>query len=171
MPIGGKDAFLSKVTFRRESNWYSKTKQELKNMATIEERYRGDQCSKCHLVIYCTHIGKRCDRFSSLVKGATEQKEIDDAELAEVKKQRDEYYDELISKRQRIAELESFVERATALIEAEKAYREHLEAKEKNIINKAWRWMEENQAHIISESGVWLMWTAFEDAFRKAMEE
>ena len=41
MPTGGKDAFLSKVTFRRESDWYSKTKQqlkELKNMATIEER-------------------------------------------------------------------------------------------------------------------------------------
>ena len=38
MPIGGKDAFLSKVTFRRESKWYSKTKQELKDMATIEER-------------------------------------------------------------------------------------------------------------------------------------
>ena len=35
MPIGGKDAFLSKVTFRRESNWYSKTKQELKDMARI----------------------------------------------------------------------------------------------------------------------------------------
>ena len=40
MPIGGKDAFLSKVTFRRESKWYSKTKQELKDMATIEERAR-----------------------------------------------------------------------------------------------------------------------------------
>ena len=38
MPIGGKDAFLSKVTFRRESKWYSKTKQELKDMATIEKR-------------------------------------------------------------------------------------------------------------------------------------
>ena len=38
MPIGGKDAFLSKVTFRRESKWYSKTKQELKDMETIEER-------------------------------------------------------------------------------------------------------------------------------------
>ena len=38
MPIGGKDDFLSKVTFRRESKWYSKTKQELKDMATIEER-------------------------------------------------------------------------------------------------------------------------------------
>ena len=38
MPIGGKDAFLSKVTFRRESKWYSKTKRELKDMATIEKR-------------------------------------------------------------------------------------------------------------------------------------
>ena len=38
MAIGGKDAFLSKVTFRRESKWYSKTKQELKDMATIEKR-------------------------------------------------------------------------------------------------------------------------------------
>ena len=38
MPIGGKDAFLSKVTFRRESKWYSKTKQGLKDMATIEKR-------------------------------------------------------------------------------------------------------------------------------------
>ena len=38
MPIGGKDAFLSKVTFRQESKWYSKTKQELKDMATIEKR-------------------------------------------------------------------------------------------------------------------------------------
>ena len=37
MPIGGKDAFLSKVTFRRESKWYSKTKQELKDMTTIEK--------------------------------------------------------------------------------------------------------------------------------------
>ena len=40
MPIGGKDAFLSKVTFRRESKWYSKTKQELKDMEAIEERAR-----------------------------------------------------------------------------------------------------------------------------------
>ena len=38
MAIGGKDAFLSKVTFRRESKWYSKTKQDLKDMATIKER-------------------------------------------------------------------------------------------------------------------------------------
>lgn len=40
MPIGGKEAFLSKVTFRRESNWVSKTKQMLKDMKTIEERAR-----------------------------------------------------------------------------------------------------------------------------------
>ena len=32
MPIGGKDAFLSKVTFRRESDWYSKTKQQLEEL-------------------------------------------------------------------------------------------------------------------------------------------
>lgn len=40
MPIGGKDAFLSKVIFRRESNWYSKTKQMLKDMETIEEYWK-----------------------------------------------------------------------------------------------------------------------------------
>ena len=38
MPIGGKDAFLSKVTFRRESKWYSKTKQELKDMEKKKKR-------------------------------------------------------------------------------------------------------------------------------------
>lgn len=37
MPKGGKEAFLSKVTFRRESNWYSNTKQMLKDMKTTEE--------------------------------------------------------------------------------------------------------------------------------------
>lgn len=83
------------------------------------------------------------------IKGATEQKAI---------------YEK------RIAELESFVERATKLIEAEKAFREHLEAKEKKQIDKACEWLEENQAHIVSESGVWLMWTAFLKDFRKAME-
>lgn len=43
----------------------------------------------------------------SYIKCATEQKAIDDAELAEIKRQRDAYYDELLSKRQRIAELEA----------------------------------------------------------------
>ena len=70
MPIGGKDAFLSKVTFRRESNWYSKTKQELKNMATIEERaikYAYDEW-----VLDLVDVAK--DAYET---GATEQKAID----------------------------------------------------------------------------------------------
>ena len=64
MPIGGKDAFLSKVTFRRESKWYSKTKQELKelkNMETIEERAK-----EAGIVSQYGYI-----------QGATEQKAID----------------------------------------------------------------------------------------------
>ena len=74
MPKGGKDAFLSKVTFRRESNWYSKTKQELKNMATIEERakeagivsqYKSDYRYDIRSVEY------------GYIQGATEQKAID----------------------------------------------------------------------------------------------
>ena len=73
MPIGGKDAFLSKVTFRRESDWYSKTKQqlkELKNMATIEERaikYAYDEW-----VLDLVDVAK--DAYET---GATEQKNID----------------------------------------------------------------------------------------------
>ena len=73
MPIGGKDAFLSKVTFRRESDWYSKTKQqlkELKNMATIEERaikYAYDEW-----VLDLVDVAK--DAYET---GATEQKAID----------------------------------------------------------------------------------------------
>ena len=70
MPIGGKDAFLSKVTFRRESKWYSKTKQELKDMATIEERAK------------LASEGYEDDGYSSgmymgYVVGAKEQMEID----------------------------------------------------------------------------------------------
>ena len=45
---------------------------------------------------------------------------------------------------ERIAKLESFVERATKLIEAEKAFREHLETKEKKLIDKACKWIKEN---------------------------
>ena len=73
MPTGGKDAFLSKVTFRRESDWYSKTKQqlkELKNMATIEERaikYAYDEW-----VLDLVDVAK--DAYET---GATEQKNID----------------------------------------------------------------------------------------------
>ena len=77
MPIGGKDAFLSKVTFRRESNWYSKTKQELKDMATIEER------AEKHAVQFDKEIGSH--HYSYCI-GAKEQKAIDDAELAKLKK-------------------------------------------------------------------------------------
>lgn len=47
-------------------------------MTQIEERYRKEQCSKCHLNNYCRQIEKekRCDRFISLVKGATDQDPI-----------------------------------------------------------------------------------------------
>ena len=78
MPIGGKDAFLSKVTFRRESKWYSKTKQELKDMETIEERaklasegYEDD--------------GYSAGMYMGYVVGAKEQKAIDDAKLLKLK--------------------------------------------------------------------------------------
>ena len=78
MPIGGKDAFLSKVTFRRESKWYSKTKQELKDMATIEERAK------------LASEGYEDDGYSSgmymgYVVGAKEQKAIDEAKLLKLK--------------------------------------------------------------------------------------
>lgn len=46
MPKGGKDAFVSKVTFRRESDWVSKTKQMLKNM-TKEQLKNG--IIVCHM--------------------------------------------------------------------------------------------------------------------------
>ena len=47
MPIGGKDAFLSKVTFRRESKWYSKTKQELKRYGN--DRRKSQYCCMANL--------------------------------------------------------------------------------------------------------------------------
>lgn len=70
MPKGGKDAFLSKVTFRRESDWYSKTKQqlkELKNMATIEERAKE----------YAPDPFLSALERNAYIAGATEQKAID----------------------------------------------------------------------------------------------
>ena len=76
MPIGGKDAFLSKVTFRRESKWYSKTKQELKelkNMATIEERAK--EYSLKDFDGYYTGREKAVEE--GYIAGATEQREID----------------------------------------------------------------------------------------------
>lgn len=82
MPIGGKDAFLSKVTFRRESKWYSKTKQELKDMETIEERakYAGIVCQYKSDYRYDPRSVE-----SGYMQGAIEQKAIDDAELSKLK--------------------------------------------------------------------------------------
>lgn len=80
MAIGGKDAFLSKVTFRRESNWYSKTKQELKNMTTIEERE--DNFAKKEIPnnngTALWRSGYREGLKVGYHFGATEQREIDD---------------------------------------------------------------------------------------------
>ena len=76
MPIGGKDAFLSKVTFRRESDWYSKTKQqlkELKNMATIEERAL--DYAKIFSIDQYSPLFDVCQQ--DYIVGATEQKNID----------------------------------------------------------------------------------------------
>ena len=72
MPIGGKDAFLSKVTFRRESKWYSKTKQELKNMETktIGERAIKYAYTECDFDFVE-------DAMNAYETGATEQKAID----------------------------------------------------------------------------------------------
>lgn len=73
------------------------------------------------------------------------------AELAEVKRQRDEYYDELLSKRQRIAELE---------------------AKLAQISEKACAWLKDNCRGLVSynnaSGGVTY---PFIEAFSKAMEE
>ena len=88
MPIGGKDAFLSKVTFRRESKWYSKTKQELKDMATIEERAKEWGEYIVETTPYDVVNGKVCvfveDRNiadvaeESYIAGATDQKAIEE---------------------------------------------------------------------------------------------
>ena len=75
---------------------------------------------------------------------------------------------------ERIAELESFVERATKLIGAEKAFREHLEAKEKKLIDKACEWLEKNLPdieYITNASAYRQSKSEFIDTFRKAMEE
>lgn len=86
-------------------------------MEEIEERYRNELCSTCHLENWCKEIGKRCSRLSSLVKGATEQKAIDDAHLAEVVaqwKKEEEMW---------IKQKEKDDERIKKLEEALKAYR------------------------------------------------
>ena len=78
MPIGGKDAFLSKVTLRRELRWYCKTKQELKDMKSIVER------AKEYASTYIVNItGYRRCTIEGYLAGATEQKEIDTKEFME----------------------------------------------------------------------------------------
>ena len=95
MPIGGKDAFLSKVTFRRESNWYSKTKQELKDMTTIEERakeYRDKRCLRIERLASLENLSNDVRRsmlfhcYEDYKTGATEQKAIDNDEYIELEK-------------------------------------------------------------------------------------
>ena len=83
MPIGGKDAFLSKVTFRRESKWYSKTKQELKDMETIEERARLAAWQIYEEIGLSQHS---VDRVSEIIEEKiNEQKAIDEAKLLKLK--------------------------------------------------------------------------------------
>ena len=81
MPTGGKDAFLSKVTFRRESKWYSKTKQELKelnNMATIEERAKEYAARKADISLSDIYNEALANIYKeAYIAGATEQKTID----------------------------------------------------------------------------------------------
>ena len=83
MPIGGKDVFLSKVTFRRESKWYSKTKQELKDMETIEERAKYAAWQILEEIGLSQHS---VDRVSEIItEKMNEQKAIDDAKLLKLK--------------------------------------------------------------------------------------
>lgn len=83
MPIGGKDAFLSKVTFRRESKWYSKTKQELKDMETIEERANLAAWQIYEETILSEHS---VDRVAEIIaEKIHEQKAIDEAKLLKLK--------------------------------------------------------------------------------------
>ena len=83
MPIGGKDAFLSKVTFRRESKWYSKTKQELKDMETIEERANLAAWQIFEETILSEHS---VDRVAEIIEEKiNEQKAIDDAKWLKIK--------------------------------------------------------------------------------------
>ena len=81
MPIGGKDAFLSKVTFRRESKWYSKTKKELKDMATIEKRANLAAWQIFEEIGLSKHS---VDRVAEIIaEKIHEQKAIDDAKAKE----------------------------------------------------------------------------------------
>lgn len=82
MPIGGKDAFLSKVTFRRESNWISKTKQMLKDMKTIAEI---NEIAPYHPCEWQQGYGIwQAGYMAGQKNGATEQKAIDDIRIKEL---------------------------------------------------------------------------------------
>ena len=80
MPIEGKDAFLSKMTFRRESKWYSKTKQEFKDMKTIEERAKEYAWSVWPNPMFAQEWEECKDNY---IAGAKEQKAIDDVKAKE----------------------------------------------------------------------------------------
>ena len=151
MPIGGKDAFLSKVTFRRESKWYSKTKQELKDMETIEERAK--LASKGY-----DDDGYSAGLYMGYKVGAIEQKEIDEeVRLKKCDDMTKEEYDR---------------EEAFALWYAKQgkgtpAFSDAIEWARKEIINKACEWLKENVeggVHPQSSYG-------FVNKFRKVMEE
>lgn len=99
------------------------------------------------------YTGWEKDVEEGYIAGATEQKAID---------------------KERIAKLESFVERATKLIKAEKEFREHLVAKEKKLIDKACKWLEKNLPDIeyITNASLYRQSKSeFIDIFQKAMEE
>lgn len=68
-------------------------------MKTIEERAYEFACKNNKPSSFF------CDLEKSYTDGATEQKDIDAAELAEIKRQRDEYYNELLMLREKKVEI------------------------------------------------------------------
>ena len=83
-------------------------------MKTIEERAK--ECSEGY-----DDDGYSAGLYMGYVEGATEQKAIDNAELAEVKSERDEYYDELTKlRRQKIELIEWLNEEASRCRECAK---------------------------------------------------
>ena len=74
---------MSKVTFRRESKWYSKTKQELKDMETIEERANLAAWQILEEIGLSRHS---VDRVAEIIaEKIHEQKAIDEAKLLKLK--------------------------------------------------------------------------------------
>lgn len=95
--------------------------------------------------------------FNGYLKGATEQKAIDETELAEVRKQRDAYYDELLKLR---------AEKAEGVIKLPQRFRKVLNRQKRELIEKACEWLKN-----------WMLssrWHTMEESlemFRKALEE